>query len=127
MKTRVQRAEGIYNNGVRARKHVESIAKRLTILQEDVIIEYIIDLCNRKVTPRSDGTIKMANGLLRLRGGKPVDKNWVWLFVKNYYIESPTLLNKAIELSEDSNERALHQNILLQLRIEELEKSNKKC
>ncbi|KAI9296435.1 hypothetical protein K502DRAFT_329037 [Neoconidiobolus thromboides FSU 785] len=42
--------------------------------------------------------------------------------VKNHYIESPTLLNKAIELFEENNKKALHQ-IALQLKNEELEKT----
>jgi hypothetical protein len=88
----IQRAESIYKvpnrtirrrrDGTRARRDYEPNSKRLTKLEEEVILDYILDLSLRGVPPTRALVRDMADRLLRERGGKPVGKHWVDNFVK---------------------------------------------
>jgi hypothetical protein len=56
--------------------------KRLTKLEEEVILDYILDLSLRGVPLIKALVRDMADRLLRERGGKPIGKHWVDNFVK---------------------------------------------
>jgi hypothetical protein len=55
---------------------------KLTELEEDVIIQYILDLDDRGFGPRLAGVEDMANYLLETRGAQRVGKLWAHRFVR---------------------------------------------
>jgi hypothetical protein len=57
-------------------------AHRLTPLEEEAVVQYIIKLDSRGFAPHLAGVEDMANLLLAERGQKPVGKNWAQTFVK---------------------------------------------
>jgi hypothetical protein len=81
----VKRAAEIYNvpqtrsqdrrAGRRARRDCEPNSKRLTKLEEQVILDCVLDLNLRGVPPTKALVRDMADRLLRERGGKPVGKH----------------------------------------------------
>jgi hypothetical protein len=83
----VKRAASIYNvprttvrrrcAGQRSRRDCEPNSKRLTKLEEEVIVQRILDESLRGVPPSKAHVRDMADRLLRERGGEPVGKNWV--------------------------------------------------
>ena len=68
--------------GRRPQRDCEPNSKRLTKLEEEVIIQGILDLALRGVPPSKALVRDMADKLLRERNSKPVGKNWVDNFVK---------------------------------------------
>ena len=68
--------------GRRARRDCEPNSKRLTKLEEEVVLDNILDASLRGVPPTKALVRDMADRLLRERGGKPVGKHWVDNFVK---------------------------------------------
>jgi hypothetical protein len=56
--------------------------QNLTELEEEVIVQYILDLDKRGLGPRLARVEDMANYLLESRGGKRVGKLWVYRFVR---------------------------------------------
>jgi hypothetical protein len=88
----LRRAERIYKvprrtlqrrrDGTRARRDCEPNSKRLTKLEEEVILDRVLNLGLHGVPPTKALVQDMANRLLRERGGKPVGKHWVDNFVK---------------------------------------------
>ena len=54
----------------------------MTNLEEEVLIQYILDLDLRGFAPWLDGVEDMANLLLKSRGRDPVRKLWAYRFVK---------------------------------------------
>jgi hypothetical protein len=56
--------------------------KRLTKLEEEVILDCVLDLSLHRVPPTKALVRDIADRLLRERGGKPVSKHWVDNFVK---------------------------------------------
>jgi hypothetical protein len=87
-----KRAAAIYNvprttvrrrrAGQRSQRDCEPNSKRLTELEEEVIIQRILDESLRGVPPSKANVRDMADRLLRERGGKPTSKNWVDNFIK---------------------------------------------
>ena len=81
----LRRAEAIYKvprrtlqrrrDGTRARCDCEPNSKRLTKLEEEVIVDRILDLSLHGVPPTKALVRDMADRLLRERGGKPVGKH----------------------------------------------------
>jgi hypothetical protein len=81
----VKRAAAIYNvprttvrrrrAGQRSRRECEPNSKRLTKLEEEVIVQRILDESLRGVPPSKAHVRDMADRLLRERGGKPTGKN----------------------------------------------------
>jgi hypothetical protein len=86
------RAAAIYNvprttvrdrrAGTRPRSECEPNSKRLTKLEEEVVLDNILDASLRGLPPTKALVRDMADRLLRERGGKPVSKHWVDNFVK---------------------------------------------
>ncbi|APA10425.1 hypothetical protein SS1G_07084 [Sclerotinia sclerotiorum 1980 UF-70] len=56
----------------------------LTKLEEEVLIQYIIDMDERVFAPKLSGVEDMANYILESRGAKKVGKLWAHRFVKRY-------------------------------------------
>jgi hypothetical protein len=87
-----RRAAAIYNvprttvrrrrDGQRYRRDCEPNSKRLTKLEEEVIVQRILDESLRGVPPSKANVQDMADRLLRERGEKPTGKNWVDNFIK---------------------------------------------
>jgi hypothetical protein len=68
--------------GKRARRDCEPNSKRLTKLEEEVVLSSILNAGLRGVPPTKALVRDMADRLLRERGGKPVGKHWVDNFIK---------------------------------------------
>jgi hypothetical protein len=68
--------------GRRPRRDCEPNSKRLTKLEEEVIVQRILDESLRGVPPSKAHVRDMADRLLRERGEKPTGKNWVDNFIK---------------------------------------------
>jgi hypothetical protein len=64
-----------------ARRDCEANSKKLTKLEEEVIIEFIIDLDARGFSPTLAAVRDMANTLLTERGAPVVGQNWPSNFV----------------------------------------------
>lgn len=69
-------------DGHAAKSDAPSKLKKLTELEEEVIVRYIIELDTRAFPPRLCGVEDMANHLLRERDAPPVGKLWAHRFVK---------------------------------------------
>ncbi|KAL2014897.1 hypothetical protein VTK56DRAFT_7150 [Thermocarpiscus australiensis] len=65
-----------------ARRDTTPNSKKLTQLEEETIVEYVIDLAERAFPPRLRSVEDMANQLLRVRDAPPVGKRWAHNFVK---------------------------------------------
>ena len=61
--------------GRRARRDCEPNSKRLTKLEEEVVLHSILDASLRGIPPTKALVRDMADRLLRERGGKPVGKH----------------------------------------------------
>jgi hypothetical protein len=68
--------------GKRAQRDCEPNSKRLTKLEEEVVLSSILNAGLRGVPPTKALVRDMADRLLRERGGKPVSKHWVDNFIK---------------------------------------------
>ena len=64
------------------RRDCEPNSKKLTKLEEDVIIQYILELGSRGFPPRLQAVRDMADQLLAARGASKVGKNWPENFVR---------------------------------------------
>jgi len=69
-------------DGTRARRDCEPNSKRLTKVEEEVILHHILEASLRGVPPTKALVQDMADRLLRERGGNPTSKNWVDRFIK---------------------------------------------
>ncbi|RKK06667.1 hypothetical protein BFJ65_g18565 [Fusarium oxysporum f. sp. cepae] len=63
-------------DGSAARHDTVPNSRKLTQLEEEVIVQYVIELCTRSFPPRLRGVEDMANQLLRTRDASAVGKNW---------------------------------------------------
>jgi hypothetical protein len=68
--------------GTTARRDCEANSKKLTKLEESVIVQHILDLDSRGFAPNLNAVRDMANKLLVERGASQVGKNWPNNFVK---------------------------------------------
>jgi hypothetical protein len=68
--------------GARPQRDCEPKSKRLTKLEEEVIVHRVLDESLRGVPPSKAHVRDMADRLLRERGGNPTGKNWVDNFIK---------------------------------------------
>jgi hypothetical protein len=68
--------------GTRARRDTTPKSKKLTMTEEKVILDFILDLAARAFPPRLCGVEDMANILLNERGAGRVGKRWALNFVK---------------------------------------------
>jgi len=65
-----------------ARRDIPANSRKLTDLEEQTIVQYIVELCSRAFHPRLCYVEDMANRLLRERDAPPVGKLWAHNFVK---------------------------------------------
>ncbi|KAJ5798994.1 uncharacterized protein N7503_006499 [Penicillium pulvis] len=71
-------------NGIQARVNIRPNGYKLTKLEEDSLVEWIISMDSRGAAPRLATARKMANILLAARGSHPlptVGKNWLLAFI----------------------------------------------
>jgi hypothetical protein len=68
--------------GISSRRDCRPNLKKLTDLEESVIIQHIFDLDSRGFGPRRGGVEDMANRILAARDGGKVGKNWTGNFIK---------------------------------------------
>ena len=68
--------------GISSRRDCIPNSKKLTLLEESVIIQHILDLDSRGFLPRLAAVEDMANKLLTARGKDKVGKNWASNFVR---------------------------------------------
>jgi hypothetical protein len=68
--------------GKAARRDCQPNSKKLTQLEEEVIVSYILDLDQRGFAPTYAAVRDMADKLLAARGGSPVGRDWPRNFVK---------------------------------------------
>jgi hypothetical protein len=70
------------HNGIQARSDWVPKQRKLSDLEEETIVQYILDLDSRGFPPRHCSVEEMANRLLADRGALPVGKRWSINFVK---------------------------------------------
>lgn len=68
-------------NGRRARQDVCANSMRLTFLEEETLVKFILDLDSRGFPPRLSGVEEMANLLLAECAAGCVGKHWALHFV----------------------------------------------
>ncbi|RKK06497.1 hypothetical protein BFJ65_g18694 [Fusarium oxysporum f. sp. cepae] len=69
-------------DGSAARHDTVPNSRKLTQLEEEAIVQYVIELCTRSFPPRLRGVEDMANQLLRTHDASAVGKNWASNFVR---------------------------------------------
>src|SRR5690554_5045973 len=69
-------------NGRRARQDTHANSKKMTELEEEAIIKYILDLDSRGFSPQLRDVEDMANLLLTERDASRVGKHWASNFIK---------------------------------------------
>ena len=90
----MRRAAKIYNvprttlsdcrHGTQSRSNLVANSRKLSDLEEQKLVEYILDLDSRGFSPRISGVEEMAN-LLRIdRDASPVGKRWAGNFIKRH-------------------------------------------
>jgi hypothetical protein len=67
-----------------SRRDIRANGKKLTELEEEVIVNHILDLDSRGFSPRLADLEDMANYLLENRRAKRVGKNWAQRFVHDH-------------------------------------------
>ncbi|APA09357.1 hypothetical protein sscle_05g041270 [Sclerotinia sclerotiorum 1980 UF-70] len=77
-RTKIQRRM----DGTTPRIESRANSHNLTKLEEEVLIQYIIDMDERGFAPKLNGVEDMANYILESRGAKKVGKLWAHRFVK---------------------------------------------
>jgi hypothetical protein len=93
-KLKIQRAASIYKvcpkklgrlqKGMQSRRDWIPKSRKLSDLEEQIIIQFILDLDSRGFPPRLHGVEDMANRLLADRDAPPVGKRWASNFVKRH-------------------------------------------
>ncbi|RKK99344.1 hypothetical protein BFJ70_g17514 [Fusarium oxysporum] len=68
--------------GIQSRRETIPNSRRLSDLEEQIIIQFILELHARGFPPRLRGVEEMANRLLADRNASPVGKRWASNFVK---------------------------------------------
>ncbi|KAJ0151443.1 Uncharacterized protein HZ326_6045 [Fusarium oxysporum f. sp. albedinis] len=71
-------------NGVQSRRDWIPKSRKLSDLEEQIIVKFILDLDSRGFPPRLRGVEEMANRLLADRDASPVGKRWAMNFVKRH-------------------------------------------
>src|SRR6478735_7082759 len=91
-KLSIRRAAAIYEvhyrtlhrrqKGIQSRRETIPNSRRLSDLEEQIIIQFILELHARGFPPRLRGVEEMANRLLADRDASPVGKRWASNFIK---------------------------------------------
>jgi hypothetical protein len=93
--------------------------RRLSEIEEDIIVQYVLDLDSKGFPPSLSAVEDMANHLVRLKGERHVGKHWVERFIKRR-TELKTRFNRVYDF-----ERALNEDPALISKWFELFKSTK--
>ena len=72
-------------------------SRPLTKSEEEVFVQYVLNLDSRRFSPRIDDVRDMANRLHATRSAKPVGHNWPYRFVHNEP-ELKTRLSRAYDI-----------------------------
>jgi hypothetical protein len=72
------------HKGIQSRRDTITKSRRLSNLEEQIIVQFILDLDTRGFPPRLRGVEVMANQLLADRNAPPVGKRWASNFVKRH-------------------------------------------
>ena len=72
------------HNGVQSRANTIAKSRKLSNLEEEIVIKYILELNLRGFPPRLRGVEEMANRLLADRDMSPVGNRWARNFVKRH-------------------------------------------
>ena len=93
-KLSIRRAAGTYRvsehrlrrrqNGIQARLDTIPNSRKLSDLEEEILIHFILDLDSRGFPPRLRGVKDMADQLLADRDAPPVGTRWAHNFVKRH-------------------------------------------
>ena len=70
--------------GKESRRDIPANSRKMTDLEESVIVQYILDLDSKGFPPRLSGVEDMANRLLAERDAGRVGVNWASTFVKRH-------------------------------------------
>ncbi|KAJ0133796.1 hypothetical protein HZ326_23144 [Fusarium oxysporum f. sp. albedinis] len=70
------------HNGIQSQADTIPNSRKLSNLEEQIMVQYILDLDSRKFPPRLRFVEEMANSLLADRNASPVGKGWAMNFVK---------------------------------------------
>ncbi|KAJ3453706.1 hypothetical protein MRS44_017953 [Fusarium solani] len=72
------------HNGIQSQRDTTPKSRKLSDLEELIIVQFILDLDSRGFPPRLRGVEEMANRLLADRDAPPVGKRWASNFVKRH-------------------------------------------
>src|SRR4029434_7838278 len=72
------------HNGIQSRRDWIPKSRRLSNLEEQIIVQFILDLDSRGFPPRLRAVEEMANRLLADRDASPVGKRWAHNFVRRH-------------------------------------------
>ena len=70
--------------GIQSQRDTIPKSRKLSDLEEQIIIQFILDLDSRGFPPRLCGVEEMANRLLADRDALPIGKRWAFNFVRRY-------------------------------------------
>ena len=73
---------GRRQKGIQSTRNTTTKSRNLSDLEEQIIVQFILDLDSRGFPPRRDFVEKMANSLLADRDASPVGKLWVHNFIQ---------------------------------------------
>ncbi|EAQ84697.1 hypothetical protein CHGG_08711 [Chaetomium globosum CBS 148.51] len=68
--------------GMQPRRDIPANSRKLTDLEESIVVQYILDLDSKGFPPRLCGVEDMANGLLAKRDARRIGTRWASNFVK---------------------------------------------
>jgi hypothetical protein len=68
--------------GILVRRDIPANLRKLTDLEEETIVQYVVELYTRVFPPRLGGIEDIANQLLYVRDVPPVGKLWAYNFVR---------------------------------------------
>ena len=70
--------------GIRSRRDIQPNSRKLTNLEESVLVQYILNLATKGFPPRMSVVEDMANRLLATRDAPRIGSRWATNFVKRH-------------------------------------------